>query len=654
MFYIFADGELLHNPLDESRIVLTPKLTLEMGKAGSFTCLIPPLNQAYRKLKKLKTIITVEDDDDEIFRGRLVSDPKNFNNVKSLYCEGDLAYLVDSEQKNEAYTGDVHGLFTKTVNAHNARMDAEKRFIRGNVTVENREVLISGQSEVIQDAETGEFDYKQIAINAISNEWKKTLDYLQTNLINYCGGYLRTRRVGSDTYLDYLESYEHTAAQEIEFGVNLLDLADESSVDDIVTVLIPLGDDNVTIASVNGGSDELVDQTAANEFGRIVRTKVFSGVTNPTTLLENGRRYLEKYAKLSVTITIKAVDLHFLNPDIKTIRIGDMVQVKSAPHGIADMLTCSKIEYDLENPANTVYTFGVPKQTLTERYQKDKAQAQETTERTAAATSGGSGGGAASAASDKTDKEMDRIYKEWVDWDPDNPDGHVSIGGLYRQLEGDREKLRSEVGIDLDAVTGNINIKSFKQEFDDLGKTVVEQGVSINAAQTETEAQLTLQAGRWQELDERESGHYAIFEMTANELKSSIRMKADKIEFDAAVTSIYETIGDAEVSIASFSRDITALNSKITTVRQLIADEIKAVKSDITWMKGFSLDVTRVTATSGRFNSIFANDVYSIGGKPYALCDEVYLRTQVNETTIPVLTSISPASTQKITFLVAN
>ena len=41
-----------------------------------------------------------------------------------------------------------------------------------------------------------------------------------------------------------------------------------------------------------------------NEYGRIVRTHVFDSVNQPETLLENGKRYLESYANVPVTIEI--------------------------------------------------------------------------------------------------------------------------------------------------------------------------------------------------------------------------------------------------------------------------------------------------------------------------------------------------------------
>ena len=42
MFYIYADGKSIFQPMDNSLSLLAPKLTLEMGKAGSLSFQIPP------------------------------------------------------------------------------------------------------------------------------------------------------------------------------------------------------------------------------------------------------------------------------------------------------------------------------------------------------------------------------------------------------------------------------------------------------------------------------------------------------------------------------------------------------------------------------------------------------------------------------------
>jgi len=581
MFYIYANGKSIYQPMDNTLSLFSPKLTLEMGKAGSLQFQIPPSNKYYNALPQLTTTITVEMDDIEIFRGRVLTNNRNFNNVRTIYCEGDLAYLVDSVQKAEKYDGKAHALFRKIIAAHNARVEASKRFTVGNITVENRDVLLTGKSDDIQDAETGKFDYKQIAINSIADEWQNTFDFIETCLIDYTGGYLRTRRQNGVTYVDLLADYGTTATQDIEFGKNLLDLTEEVSAEDVFTVLIPLGDENLTIESVNNGSDELVDTAAVARYGRIVKTHVFDSVNDPNTLLENGQRFLASNVNVPVTITMKAVDMHLVDPNASPIFVGDKVHVTSVPHGMLDTLTCTKIEYDMENPANNTYTFGTPKQSLTERYRKDKAK-QDSEQSHGGGGGGGGGGGAGDAASEEAQKKLDEFFDAWINVDKEA--AHIDLGTLYKKYNQDRQTLESSCGISLDAPTGNINIKTLRKEFDDMGQVQKEQSAYIDLLNNELGARIDLVASQHQTLADLESSHYAQLTIVTNDQESKIAGNTESIkkldgQMTESRTNITQLSNDLQAQIKLEAEHKKSLDSQITTTKtsiQQVANDLEA------------------------------------------------------------------------------
>lgn len=578
MFYIYADGKSIFQPMDNSLSLFTPKLTLEMGKAGALSFQIPPSNRYYKALPQLTTMITVEMDDVEIFRGRVLTNNRNFNNVRTVYCEGDLAYLVDTVQKAERYNGKTHDLFRKIIEAHNKRAGADKQFLVGNITIENRDMVLSGKSDEVQDEETGKFDYKQIAINSIADEWQNSFDFIQNCLIDYTGGYLRTRRQNGKTYIDLLLDYGNTATQDIEFGKNMLDLTEEVSAEDVFTVLIPLGDENLTIESVNNGSDELVDATAVERYGRIVKTHVFDSVNTPETLLENGRRFLASNVNVPVTLTVKAVDMHLVDPNASPIYVGDKVHLISAAHGMADELVCTKIEYDLENPANNTYTFGTPKQSLTERYRKDKAK--QDAEQTRGG--GGGGGGAGEAASEEAKKQLDEFFDAWINVNPEA--AHIDLGTLYKKFNDAKEILESSCGISLDAPTGNINIKTLRKEFDDMDQVQKEQAAYIDLLNNELGARISLVASQHQELANLEAGHYAEMTVSANDQESKIAANTESIQnLDGQImesrTSITQLSNDLQAQIALEAEHKRTLDSQISTTKtsiQQVTDDLKA------------------------------------------------------------------------------
>lgn len=607
MFYIYMDGKLIYQPLDDDLNLITPKLKVEMGKAGSLEFSIPPSNKYYNMIQQLRTGFVVEMDDEEIFRGRALSVERNFNNVRNVYGEGDLAYLIDSVQKAEKYHGSAHTLFWNIIDGHNSMVEAAKRFTVGSITVEDRDVILAGQSDEIEDAETGAFDYRQIAINSVADEWKTTYDYLESCLLSYVGGYLRTRYENGVTYIDWLKDYNSTATQEIEVGKNLLDLTEEISADDIFTVLIPLGDENLTIESVNNGSIELVNSEAVARFGRIVKTHVFSGVNQASTLLENGRRYLANHINAPVTVTVTAVDLHLLNPDIQPIRLGDKVKVVSPIHDMVDYLTCTRIEYDLSNPANNVYTFGEPKQSLTERYRRDKNKQEDHS---------GGGGGAGEAAQEKIDDGLEDFFNAWINVDPDS--AHIDLGTLYKDYEKQKLVLQRDCGIDIDGVTGNINIKSLATRFDEAGQKISDNAARISLLQDDLTSKIELATAHIAKVDGREEGHYATLSLWANEKESVIAAKADKVTVDALEVSLKAT------------------NKKITNTNDVLS---KQVGIDLSGEHG-NVNITTLSQTvtqQGNVLSEHSTSINSISNDFSARIDLVTRSTSENRTKISAL-----------------
>lgn len=540
MYEVFANGESIYDPMNSAYYLFNPKIQLEFGKAGSFEFVIPPSNFYYSSLKQMKTIVTVEFDGVEIFRGRVLNINTEFNKLKTVYCEGDLAYLVDSVQKAVKYSGTTHALFSTIIQAHNAMVEAEKHFAVGTVNIDNLQITLTGKSD---DQTAADIDYRQIAIDSMADNWASSFDYIQNCLIDYCGGYLKTRRSGNTTYIDFFKSYARVSSQIIEFGVNMLDFTEEASVEDeeFCTVLIPLGDDNLTIESVNNGSKELVNQTLVNRYGRIVRTHSFSNVSQATTLLENARRYMEFNEEPPVTITVKAIDLHFTNSDIAAIMVGDQVTIKSSPHNVSRSLVCTEIEYDLTNPANTSYTFGNPKQSLTRRYKEDKRQTNDAN--SADGLSGGVGGAAAGIGAanwklveDETEKVKQQIYEEWIDIDPANPDAVGSLGGLYREYANTKAILEREVGIHFNGEEGNISLTALQRGLDEQGELVDQRIAGVESTVNEEITEARLYAATLVEGVEDKVAELKVY--VDDQDQTIIAGKADKIELTALETSI--------------------------------------------------------------------------------------------------------------------
>lgn len=349
MFQIYADDELIYSPdlVDEGYGVISPKLTTELNKSGSLEFILPPNNVMYDRIQKLKTQITVKEDNKAIWWGRVLHDEKDFYRRKSIYCEGILSWLLDSVLRPYDFQGTITNFIRMMVNSHNGQVDSSKQIHLGDVTV------------------TDSNDY----IHYSSTRYPNTLNEINEKLVKTHGGYIKLWKNNSIGWyqLDYTSTAGDISDQVIQFGENLLDVTEYIDAQDVFTVLIPLGsrtsensedETRLTIESVNGGLDYIENTTASAIFGKIWKTQTWDDVTVPSNLLTKGNEFLNAGIEMSVTLSIKAVDLHLIDVDTSRIGLGQHVRVVSEPHGLDSFFLCSKIVLDMQNPDGTEYTFG--------------------------------------------------------------------------------------------------------------------------------------------------------------------------------------------------------------------------------------------------------------------------------------------------------
>ena len=131
---IYAPGSAL-----ETTKLISPTLTREFGKAGSLEFTIPLGNVAHSALQKLKTVVSVEQDDKEIWQGRVMNHEQDFLLRQKVYCEGELAYLNDTDVP--PYTAKdvtIRQFLEFLCDNHSKLTDSYKEFLCGNVTVEEQ------------------------------------------------------------------------------------------------------------------------------------------------------------------------------------------------------------------------------------------------------------------------------------------------------------------------------------------------------------------------------------------------------------------------------------------------------------------------------------------------------------------------------------
>ena len=356
MYTIKLDGALLWDPRVPELRIINPKVNCEINRAGTLEFIVPAAHPLYTHIKKMKSIVEVYQDGSLIFRGRPLTDNKDFLNNKQVICEGDLAFFNDSVIRPYTYNGSITGYLQMILDAHNAQVDPEKRFSLGSVTVTDPNNYITRSS-----------------INPV-NAWPE----LDAKLLNLLGGYLIIRHEGGVHYLDYLADSPYLSDQTVEIGSNLLDVTQQSAAGGIITALIPYGakildgegketGERQTISIVNGGVDYLYSQTAVDTYGWIFGSKTWDDVNDPSNLVTKAAQELAVRTALGTSVEIKAVDLSMLNPDIDKIRFFQYVPVKSPGHGIDTIALITKLALDLTSPQNNLLTFGFDHKNLTDQ-----------------------------------------------------------------------------------------------------------------------------------------------------------------------------------------------------------------------------------------------------------------------------------------------
>lgn len=117
-------------------LLISPTLTREAGKAGSFEFTLPLGNVAHSALQKLKTIVEVEQDGTPIWHGRVMSHDMDFYLRQKVYCEGELAYLNDTALTPYRYPDiSIREFLENVIRNHNSQTDKYKAFTVGDVTV---------------------------------------------------------------------------------------------------------------------------------------------------------------------------------------------------------------------------------------------------------------------------------------------------------------------------------------------------------------------------------------------------------------------------------------------------------------------------------------------------------------------------------------
>lgn len=98
VYAIYADDELLYrSDIDEEAYqVVQPTISEELNKIGTLTFTMLPTNRLYDSLHPMKTVIRVESEVRELFRGRVIKYDDDIFGQRKVECEDVTSFFLDS------------------------------------------------------------------------------------------------------------------------------------------------------------------------------------------------------------------------------------------------------------------------------------------------------------------------------------------------------------------------------------------------------------------------------------------------------------------------------------------------------------------------------------------------------------------------------
>lgn len=352
MIQIFADDALVYDSRLEEYDLESLSITTGLNIGGTATITMPHGHPAYDFFVGYKTIITIYRDSKLRFRGRALYPTEDFYRSRTITCEGEMCMLRDGISRPYLYQDSPAAIFAAVIQSYNSQVETWKQFRVGKVTVTDANDYLRLESE---SAET-------------------VLDTIN-KLVERCGGYIVFSEAEDGARLiNWYANAGVSNNQVIEFGENLLNFAVTGANTTLATGLVPYGaadedtQKRLTIESVNGGKDFILAEDAKSIRGTIMATATWNDVTDPANLLRKAQAYLEELKVFVTSLELTALDLSYLDKDLDSFTVGDMIRVKSPPHGLDEDFQLTQLVEDLLHPEMSIVTLGKDLKSLTGAY----------------------------------------------------------------------------------------------------------------------------------------------------------------------------------------------------------------------------------------------------------------------------------------------
>lgn len=390
MYVVKYGNQYIHDPFSDSQRAYDISISSDINASGTCEFTIGPSHPLYDELelRSSSSNVMVLEDDTVLFDGYIYSFNTNYDKSRDVTCYGCLSYLGDirlrpySTQKTDNDPPDmlyssstIDGLFEFYIDQYNKYADEGHKFLIG-----------TNEGSVIRELNS---------IAASSDSYPTVSDELSEKLLNDVGGYVFIHHDGGRRYIDYFANCTDVNAQIVDFGVNIIDFVKTDTMSEFYTALRPVGgtpneaegeskkfpislnlinDGHTDVTGILKKGDVVYDEDAVMKYGYIEGYKSYSEITDVEALQHQAAVDVQIASSIHPTIEVKAIDLALYKQGHKPLVPGQLVRVRSIPHGIDEYLLLNNMDIDISDPSQTVYTFGEAIDSLTGEQNKKAAE----------------------------------------------------------------------------------------------------------------------------------------------------------------------------------------------------------------------------------------------------------------------------------------
>ncbi|MCI1921976.1 MAG: phage tail protein [Liquorilactobacillus nagelii] len=370
-------GALIHASmpqLPKMQSTQTATLTQSLNAVDTFEFSLGYDNPGYNLVTPMRSLIKIFQDGNLIFFGRVIKQKPVMDTSGLMYQTFDANsvedFLHDSVQIQQKISNcDLKTYLRAIISQHNSQVEDYKKFSVGTVTVTDS----AGSADRYLD-------------------YEDTFDAITNRLINVYGGYITVDY--SAMTINYLSSIGSKSSTPLRIGFNMKSANKTIDSTSVITRLIPTGADSSTNSSSTDTSSLTTDKqpttaktTLANqgyvdnqalidEFGIVVGTQNFDGVTDATTLQQKAKNWLGSQSAAKESWEISVSNLYLIDKTIDDFKVGNQYQFINDFVAPTEWLQVSELDLDLVTPTSSTIKIGSTNLSLSAYLQNKVKQTQ--------------------------------------------------------------------------------------------------------------------------------------------------------------------------------------------------------------------------------------------------------------------------------------